>query len=92
MGAFGVNPIGSRGINVPSRKFLPLQASPGLVDGWLRPRIQDPAIGEVAWYLARRVGRRALRNAIDEIMERLRADGTVERIYRRYGVILQSPK
>jgi len=34
----------------------------------------------------------ALRNAIDEIMERLRADGTVERIYRRYGVILQSPK
>src|SRR5438128_8673809 len=34
----------------------------------------------------------ALRDAIDEIMERLRADGTVERIYRRYGVILQSPK
>jgi len=34
----------------------------------------------------------ALRDAIDEIMERLRADGTIERIYRRYGVILQSPK
>jgi polar amino acid transport system substrate-binding protein len=34
----------------------------------------------------------ALRDAIDEIMERLRADGTVERIYRRYGIILQSPK
>ena len=25
-------------------------------------------------------------------LERLRADGTVERIYRRYGVMLQSPK
>ena len=35
---------------------------------------------------------KALRDAIDEIMARLRADGTVERIYRRYGVTLQSPK
>ena len=35
---------------------------------------------------------KALRDAIDEIMERLRADGTVERIYQHYGVILQSPK
>ena len=26
-----------RDINAPSRKFLPLQAAPGLVDGWLRP-------------------------------------------------------
>jgi polar amino acid transport system substrate-binding protein len=34
----------------------------------------------------------ALRDAIDEIMQRLRSDGTVERIYRRYGVSLQSPK
>ena len=29
-----------RDINAPSRKVLPLQAAPGLVDGWLRPRIQ----------------------------------------------------
>jgi len=34
----------------------------------------------------------SLRDAIDGALERLRADGTVERIYRRYGVILQSPK
>jgi polar amino acid transport system substrate-binding protein len=34
----------------------------------------------------------ALRDAINGIMARLRADGTVERIYRRYGVTLQSPK
>ena len=33
-----------------------------------------------------------LRDAIEAAMERLRADGTVDRIYRRYGVILQSPK
>ena len=34
----------------------------------------------------------SLRDAIDGALERLRADGTIERIYRRYGVILQSPK
>jgi polar amino acid transport system substrate-binding protein len=33
-----------------------------------------------------------LRDAIEAAMERLRANGTVDRIYRRYGVILQSPK
>ena len=33
-----------------------------------------------------------LRDAIDDALERLRADGTVERIYARYGVALQSPK
>ena len=33
-----------------------------------------------------------LRDAIEEALGRLRADGTVERIYRRYGVVLQSPK
>jgi polar amino acid transport system substrate-binding protein len=33
-----------------------------------------------------------LRDAIEAAMERLRADGTVDRIYRRYGVILQSPR
>jgi polar amino acid transport system substrate-binding protein len=33
-----------------------------------------------------------LRNAVDHALERLSADGTVERIYRRYGVTLQKPK
>jgi polar amino acid transport system substrate-binding protein len=33
-----------------------------------------------------------LRDAIEAALERLRADGTVERIYRRYGVVLQSPR
>lgn len=34
----------------------------------------------------------ALREAIDGALERLRADGTIDRIYRRYGVVLQSPR
>ena len=34
----------------------------------------------------------ALRNAVDQAMERLSADGTVDRIYHRYGVTLQKPK
>ncbi len=34
----------------------------------------------------------AFRNAVDEAMERLTADGTVERIYHHYGVTLQKPK
>jgi len=34
-----------RDINVPSRKFLPLQAAPGLVDGWLSPPDTDPLVG-----------------------------------------------
>lgn len=33
-----------------------------------------------------------LRDAVDGALERLKADGTVERIYKRYGVALQSPK
>jgi polar amino acid transport system substrate-binding protein len=34
----------------------------------------------------------AFREAIDAAMARLRNDGTVERIYQRYGVTLQAPK
>jgi len=34
----------------------------------------------------------ALRAAIDAALAKLRDDGTVERIYRRYGVTLQAPK
>ena len=33
-----------------------------------------------------------LRDTINAALERLRADGTVDRIYRRYGVVLQLPK
>jgi polar amino acid transport system substrate-binding protein len=33
-----------------------------------------------------------LRDAIEAALERLRADGTVERIYQRYGVTLLAPK
>jgi polar amino acid transport system substrate-binding protein len=33
-----------------------------------------------------------LRDAVDAALQRLRDDGTIERIYRRYGVTLQSPK
>ena len=34
----------------------------------------------------------ALRDAIDGVVERLRADGTIDRIYRRYGIVLQAPR
>jgi polar amino acid transport system substrate-binding protein len=34
----------------------------------------------------------ALRGAIDAALSKLRDEGTVERIYRRYGVTLQAPK
>src|SRR5215469_15436921 len=34
----------------------------------------------------------SLREAIDHALERLRADGTIDRIYRRYGVALQLPR
>jgi polar amino acid transport system substrate-binding protein len=34
----------------------------------------------------------SLRSAVDQAMERLKADGTVDRIYRRYGVALQTPR
>jgi polar amino acid transport system substrate-binding protein len=33
-----------------------------------------------------------LRDAVDGALERLHADGTIDQIYRRYGVILQSPR
>jgi polar amino acid transport system substrate-binding protein len=33
-----------------------------------------------------------LRDIIDGAIERLRSDGTIDRIYGRYGVVLQTPK
>ncbi len=32
------------------------------------------------------------RDAIDGALERLRGDGTIDRIYGRYGIVLQAPK
>jgi polar amino acid transport system substrate-binding protein len=63
-------------------------------DKVLRILALDESEANLNWNVAVGMVRpdQALRDAIDEIMERLRADGTVERIYRRYGVILQSPK
>jgi polar amino acid transport system substrate-binding protein len=34
----------------------------------------------------------SLKDAVDQAMQRLSADGTVARIYQRYGVTLQIPK
>ena len=33
-----------------------------------------------------------LRDAIDGALDRLRTDGTISRIYERYGVVLQAPR
>src|SRR5215831_9220019 len=59
-------------------------------------RILDPDESEanLNWNVAVGMVRpdKGLRDAVDGAMERLRADGTVGRIYGRYGVTLQSPK
>lgn len=34
----------------------------------------------------------ALREAMDGALDRLRTDGTVDRIYKSYGVVLQAPR
>jgi polar amino acid transport system substrate-binding protein len=31
-----------------------------------------------------------LRDAVDEALKKLNLDGTIDRIYRRYGVVLQT--
>ena len=58
-------------------------------------RILDPDEGEpnLNWNVAVGMVRPddSLRDAINGALERLRADGTVDRIYRRYGVTLRSP-
>ena len=42
-----------RDIKAPSRKFLPLQAAPGLVDGWLRPPDTAGSLPAPALYVGR---------------------------------------
>jgi polar amino acid transport system substrate-binding protein len=34
----------------------------------------------------------SFRDAINHALERLHADGTIDRIYQRYGVALRAPK
>jgi polar amino acid transport system substrate-binding protein len=59
-------------------------------------RILDPDEGEpnLSWNVAVGMVRPddGLRDAINGALERLRADGTIDRIYRGYGVTLRSPK
>src|ERR1700751_4272634 len=59
-------------------------------------RILDPddSVPNLAWNVAVGMVRPddSLKDAVDQAMQRLSADGTVERIYHRYGVILQMPK
>lgn len=54
----------------------------------------DNAVPELAWNVAVGLVRpdTALIHAIDEAMARLRSDGTIARIYARYGVTVEPPK
>jgi polar amino acid transport system substrate-binding protein len=54
----------------------------------------DDSEPTLAWNVAVGMVRpdQALRDAIDGAMDKLRADGTVAKIYARYGVSLQAPK
>ena len=54
----------------------------------------DDAEPTLAWNVAVGMVRpdQAMRDAIDGAMDKLRADGTVAKIYARYGVALQPPK
>lgn len=63
-------------------------------DKGLRILALDESEGDLNWNVAVGMVRpdKDLREAMDAALERLRADGTVDKIYRRYGVVLQSPK
>ena len=55
---------------------------------------RDESIVDLNWNVAVGMIRPddALRDAIDGAVERLRSDGTIDRIYRRYGIELQAPR
>jgi polar amino acid transport system substrate-binding protein len=55
---------------------------------------RDESIADLNWNVAVGMVRPddALRDTIDGVVERLRNDGTIDRIYRRYGVVLHAPK
>ncbi|WP_024510448.1 transporter substrate-binding domain-containing protein [Bradyrhizobium sp. ARR65] len=63
-------------------------------DKALRILDRDESVADLNWNVAVGMVRPddSLRDAINQALERLQADGTIERIYRRYGVVLQSPR
>ncbi|WP_448029773.1 substrate-binding periplasmic protein [Bradyrhizobium liaoningense] len=63
-------------------------------DNPLRILDRDESIADLNWNVAVGMIRPddALREAIDRALERLRSDGTIDRIYGRYGIVLQAPK
>lgn len=63
-------------------------------DNPLRILDRDESMADLNWNVAVGMIRPddALREAIDQALERLRSDGTIDRIYRRYGIVLQAPK
>ncbi|WP_448045588.1 substrate-binding periplasmic protein [Bradyrhizobium liaoningense] len=63
-------------------------------DNPLRILDRDESIADLNWNVAVGMIRPddALREAIDLALERLRSDGTIDRIYGRYGIVLQAPK
>lgn len=63
-------------------------------DNPLRILDRDESVADLNWNVAVGMIRPddALREAIDRALERLRSDGTIDRIYGRYGIVLQAPK
>ncbi|WFU41887.1 transporter substrate-binding domain-containing protein [Bradyrhizobium sp. CB82] len=55
---------------------------------------RDESVTNLNWNVAVGMVRPddALRDAIDAAIDRLRGDGTIDRIYRRYGIVLDAPK
>lgn len=60
----------------------------------LRILERDESVADLNWNVAVGMLRPddALRDAVDAAVERLRSDGTIDRIYRRYGIVLQAPR
>ncbi|QIO31602.1 substrate-binding periplasmic protein [Bradyrhizobium sp. 1(2017)] len=60
----------------------------------LRILDRDESVANLNWNVAVGMVRPddALREAIDGALERLRKDGSIDRIYGRYGVVLQAPR
>ncbi|OKO75066.1 transporter substrate-binding domain-containing protein [Bradyrhizobium sp. AS23.2] len=63
-------------------------------DKALRILDRDESVADLNWNVAVGMVRPddALREAIDRALERLRNDGTIDRIYGHYGIVLQAPK
>src|SRR6185312_14239214 len=63
-------------------------------DKSLRILAPDESEANLNWNVAIGMVRpdKELREAVDAALEKLRADGTVDKIYHRYGVVLQPPK